>query len=73
MTTLDQERVSSCLLARTNAKGETIDLDLLGSYPGFEYPSDPMVFKVREGAYYGNLFVSPIEAFVWFSDRATAL
>ena len=72
MTTIDQERVSSCLLARTNARGEKVDLDLLGSYPGFERPSDPAVFKVREGAFYGNLFVSPIEAFVWFPDRVVA-
>ena len=69
MTTGDQERVSSCLLARTNATGTTLDIDLLGPYRGFERPYDPKVFKVREAAYYGNLFVSPIEAFVWFPDR----
>ena len=69
MTTGDQERVSSCLLARTNANGATLEIDLLAPYRGFERPYDPKTFKVREAAYYGNLFVSPIEAFVWFPDR----
>ena len=50
MTTGDQERVSSCLLARTNATGTTLDIDLLGPYRGFDRPYDPKVFKVREAA-----------------------
>jgi hypothetical protein len=45
---------------------------LLGPYPGFERPFDPKAFKVREAAYFGNLFATPVEAFVWFPARVAA-
>ena len=69
MSVADQEKVSACLLARTNATGKKVELDLLGRDPGFEKPSDPAVFSVREAAYYGNLFADPNEAFVWLPSR----
>ena len=65
MTTADQEQVSSCLLARVNAAGQHVDLDLIGYYPGFRRPSVPATFKVREAAYFGNLFADPVRAYVW--------
>ena len=49
--------------------GKKVALDLIGRYPGFEKPSDPAVFSVREAAYYGNVFADRVEAFVWLPGR----
>jgi hypothetical protein len=68
-----QEKVSSCLLARTNATGNHMQVDLVGPYGGlFATHADPQQFNVREAAYYGNLFASPIEAYMWLPDRVQA-
>jgi len=72
MSVDDQEKVSSCLLARMSTTGKHMEIDLLGPYRGFETPADPKRFNVREAAYYGNLFASPIEAYMWLPDRAQA-
>ena len=60
MSVADQEKVSACLLARTNATGKKVELDLLGRDPGFEKPSDPAVFSVREATY--SAISSPIRS-----------
>ena len=65
LNTNDQEWVSACLLARINATGDHVPLDLVARYPGFREPSDPNVFNVREAAYFGNLFQEPVAAYVW--------
>jgi uncharacterized protein YjbI with pentapeptide repeats len=73
MSINDQEKVSSCLLARTNATGKHMQIDLVGPYGGlFATHADPQKFNVREAAYYGNLFASPIEAYLWLPDRVQA-
>jgi uncharacterized protein YjbI with pentapeptide repeats len=73
MSINDQEKVSSCLLARTSATGKHMDIDLVGPYTGlFATHADPKRFNLREAAYYGNLFASPIEAYIWLPDQVQA-
>jgi len=73
MSLNDQEKVSSCLLARTSATGKHMDIDLVGPYTGlFATHTDPKRFNVREATYFGNLFASPIEAYIWLPDQVQA-
>ena len=73
MSVEDQEKVSSCLLARASATGKHMEIDLVGPYSGlFATHADPKRFSVREAAYYGNLFASPIEAYIWLPDQVQA-
>jgi hypothetical protein len=53
--------VSACLLARTNFKGESVPISLLGRHPGLEPTADESIaFPVEEATYFGDLFASPI-------------
>jgi len=73
MSINDQEKVSSCLLARTSATGKHMQIDMVGPYGGlFATHENPQKFNVREAAYYGNLFASPIEAYIWLPDQVQA-
>lgn len=65
--------VSACLLARTNFKGESVPISLLGDHPGLEPTADEsLAFAVEEATYYGDLFASPIEIFACLPDGETA-
>jgi len=49
--------VSACLLARVNAKGESVLISLRGNHPGLETSVEEQeLFYVYEGSYYGNVF-----------------
>lgn len=60
MNTIDQERVSGCLLARVNARGELVTVDMFGPYSGFNSGSQAELneFSYLEGAFYGNIFLA---------------
>jgi len=49
--------VSACLIARTNAAGESVQISLLGDRPGLD-PSveESIVFDIEEATYFGDLF-----------------
>jgi len=58
MTWIDQERVSACLLARVNARGDQLRILLLGPYPGLDSVTDEerALYPTREATFMGNLF-----------------
>ena len=58
MTQTEKERVTSCILARVNAMGNVINIDLFGPYSGFTSATQTELdtYKVPELAFYGNLF-----------------
>ena len=60
MPALEQEAVSGCLLARVNAQGISVSVDLLGPMPGLDGAdsAELAAFPVREGVFFGNLFLS---------------
>lgn len=55
-----QELVSACLLARTNAYGQSVEISLRGQYiDGTPLPLDPTEiadFPWQEGGFFGNVF-----------------
>lgn len=52
--------VSACLIARTNFKGESVQISLLGDNPGLEPSADESIaFPVEEATYFGDLFAAP--------------
>jgi hypothetical protein len=68
MTPKDQERVSSCMLARINGAGVTVQIDMFGALgsdvEGFTTATTADApFTVLEGAFYGNLFSGAPEAY----------
>ncbi|HEY8144156.1 MAG TPA: hypothetical protein VIG06_15830, partial [Kofleriaceae bacterium] len=72
MTTVDQERVSACLLARVNARGEAVTIDLLGPHSGFNTASQTELdeFPFREAAFFGNLFLATPTAYTCTATAA---
>ena len=65
MNTVDQERVSGCLLARSNARGELVVLDVLGPHTGFNSATQAELdtYRYAEGAFFGNLFLATPAAY----------
>jgi hypothetical protein len=65
MPPLEQEAVSACLLARVNAQGISVSVDLLGPMPGLDGATGAELesFPVREGVFFGNLFLSTPRAY----------
>lgn len=52
--------VSACLIARTNFKGESVPISLLGDHPGLDPSADESIaFPIEEATYFGDLFVEP--------------
>lgn len=52
--------VSACLIARTNFKGESVAISLLGDHPGLGPSADESIaFPVEEATYFGDLFAEP--------------
>jgi hypothetical protein len=61
MGTAEQQKVSACLLARVNARGELVTIDMSGPMADgrFDQPADPdSPFLMPESAFYGNLFLA---------------
>jgi hypothetical protein len=52
-----QEWVSACLLARTNAEGETVTIWMKGDHAALDWSAP--VGAVLEAGFYGNLFAAP--------------
>jgi hypothetical protein len=55
----DQERVTACLMARTNALGRHVTISISGA--GNTIPSDPgesSLYPIYEGTYMGNIFAA---------------
>jgi hypothetical protein len=54
--------VSACVLARTNATGDRVEVSLRGNHPALQ-PSaeDLLAFPLREGSFYGNIFTGSLE------------
>jgi hypothetical protein len=49
--------VSACLIARTNFKGESVEISLLGDNPGLDASAEESFdFDVEEATYFGDLF-----------------
>jgi len=52
-----QQWVSACLIARSNARGEHVEISMRGDTPGLALvPGEAESFPVEEATYYGNLF-----------------
>jgi hypothetical protein len=59
-----QEWVSACLMARTNALGETVAIELVASHPAIgPTRTQPDTFVHEEAGFYGNLFLNPPVAY----------
>ncbi len=71
-----QEWVSACMLARTNASGETVAIWLQADHPALGMDSSPS-FPVYEASFFGNLFADDEHRFLCsggsFSQRAAFL
>lgn len=54
-----QEWVSACVLARVNYLGQPVSISVRGDHPALTpTPAEIAAYTYREGAYYGNLFLS---------------
>jgi hypothetical protein len=58
-----QEWVSSCLMARTNAKGLHINIDARATHPALGLKATAPRFIAQEAAFYGNLWANPPKAY----------
>jgi hypothetical protein len=59
-----QEWVSACLLARTNALGNVVAIEMLASHPAIGATrTEPGTFIYEEAGFYGNLFLDPPVAY----------
>jgi hypothetical protein len=58
-----QEWVSACLLARTNLYGTKVEIEMRAEHPAIGLGRDDGLF-VQEGAFFGNLFQNPPQAYV---------
>jgi hypothetical protein len=61
MSSLERQSVSACLLARVNARGDVIMIDMWGPFPGFDSvtPTELSQFSVTEAAFFGDIFAYP--------------
>jgi len=65
--------VSACLIARTNAEGESLEISLLGAHPGLDPSAEESdVFDEEEATYYGDLFGANRSMFACVPSGATA-
>ncbi|MEE9382077.1 MAG: hypothetical protein V3V08_01520 [Nannocystaceae bacterium] len=64
-----QEWVSACLLARTNATGSTVSIDMRASHPAIGTGSGNSRFTEQEAAFFGNLFANPPVAYSCMGDQ----
>jgi hypothetical protein len=66
MTVTDQERVSACLIARVNIRGNVLHIMLVGPYPGLDTVTagDLASYPNRESTLFGNLFLDEPVGFI---------
>ena len=65
MSQSEKEKVTSCLLARSNARGAVVGIDMFGPMAGFhESAYDDRDFPYVEAAFFGNLFSPTPQAYV---------
>ena len=65
--------VSACLIARTNAEGESVEISLLGAHPGLDPSAEESEeFIDEEATYYGDLFGANRSMFACVPAGATA-
>jgi len=65
--------VSACLIARTNAEGESVEISLLGAHPGLDPSAEESDdFTDEEATYYGDLFAANRSMFACVPAGATA-
>jgi hypothetical protein len=58
-----QEWVSACLLARTNALGQPVSIELVASHPAIgSRRAQPLLYLFEEAGFHGNLFLDPPQA-----------
>jgi hypothetical protein len=59
MPAAEQEKVSACLLARVNAEGKPVSVDLFGPMPGMNTATSAELdlYSAQEGVFFGNLFL----------------
>lgn len=58
-----QEWVSACLLARTNALGQSVSIELVASHPAIgSRRTKPLTYLLEEAGFHGNLFLDPPQA-----------
>lgn len=61
--------VSACLIARTNARGERVEISLRGAHPGLALePGEAEAFPDHEGSYYGDVFAGELDAMACLGD-----
>jgi hypothetical protein len=55
-----QEWVSACLLARSNALGRSISIEMVASHPAIgAWRTQPFIYLFEEAGFHGNLFLDP--------------
>lgn len=65
--------VSACLVARTNFKGESVQISLLGDIAALEpTEEEAATFAIEEATYYGDLFADAPTLFACTPDGADA-
>jgi hypothetical protein len=66
MSTTEQEKVSSCLLARVNVEGKSVIVDMFGPMSGFDGATSQELatYSAPEGVFFGNVFAATPQAFV---------
>jgi hypothetical protein len=57
-----QERVSACMMAHVNTTGRSIQMWMVGESPALGWGYD-RAYPFQEGAFFGNIFVSPPAAY----------
>ena len=66
--------VSSCLIARVNAKGESVVISLRGEHPGLLPTADELAtYDQVEATYFGDVFAEPKRLHACLPDGATAI
>lgn len=64
MSVVERRWVSACLLARSNALGESVSISVLGDSRALDAsPVESSDFPVEEGAFYGDVFAPVVEQF----------
>ena len=57
-----QQWVSACLLARSNALGRSISIEMVASHPAIgARRTQPFIYLFEEAGFHGNLFLDPPE------------
>jgi hypothetical protein len=58
-----QQWVSACLLARSNALGRSISIEIVASHPAIgSRRTQPFIYLFEEAGFHGNLFLDPPES-----------